>query len=249
MQQRLGFIIGMGLLVVGAVGGVALAATRSATSGVPLTTGSASPIVGAMMGGSGRGGSSGFGGMMNQYMGNTHAIMGDVGSGGGMMGAASGPAWTPAHVATVVQQSKRGVTIDRATNTITYHSAHDLVVPLAAPAALHLPGMQWEIDGLINPTVVVPRGAQVTVDLVNADQGYLHGFEVTTATPPFQEMAMMQGAAAFPGAFVMPILPETSHGQYHRSTQFTAATTGTYYYICPVPGHAAHGMAGQFVVS
>jgi len=242
----------MSLLAVGTLGGVALAATQGATRGVPAA-GSPSHTVYAMMGGAGRGGSSGFGGMMasamNQYMGNTHAIMGDVGSGGDMMGTASGSAWAPIHVAALVRQSERGVTIDRATNTITYHSAHDLVVPLAAPAALHLPGMQWEIDGLINPTVVVPRGAQVTVDLVNADQGYMHGFEVTKATPPFQEMAMMQGTAAFPGAFVMPIWPETSHGQYHRSTQFTAATAGTYHYICPVPGHAAHGMAGQFVVS
>ncbi|MDA8207284.1 MAG: hypothetical protein M0Z36_14575 [Thermaerobacter sp.] len=249
MQKRSGLIVGIGLLVVGALGGVALAATGSATSEAPAAT----PIVGAMMGGSSRGGLSGFGGMMasamNPYMGNTHAVMGDVGFGGNMMGTASGSVWTSAQVSALVQKSERGVTIDRVTNTITYHSSHDLVVPLAAPAALHLPGMQWEIDGLINPTVVVPRGARVTVDLVNADQGYMHGFEVTKATPPFQEMAMMQGTAAFPGAFVMPILPETSHGQYHRSTQFTAATAGTYHYICPVPGHAAHGMAGQFVVS
>ncbi len=165
------------------------------------------------------------------------------------MGAASGSVWTPAQVAKLVQQSEHGVTIDRTTNTITYHSTQDLLVPLAAPAALHIKGMQWEIDGLINPKVVVPQGAQITVDLVNADQGYMHGFEVTTARPPFREMAMMQGPAAFSGAFIMPILPETSQGQYHRSTQFTATKAGTYSYICPVPGHAAQGMAGQFVVS
>ncbi len=249
MQKRSGLIVGIGLLVVGALGGVALAATGSATSEAPAAT----PIVDAMMGGSGRGGSSGFGGMMgsamNQYLGNTHSVMGDVGSGGNMMGTASGSVWTSAQVAALVQKSERGVTIDRATNTITYHSTQDLLVPLAAPAALHIKGMQWEIDGLINPKVVVPQGAQITVDLVNADQGYMHGFEVTTARPPFREMAMMQGPAAFSGAFIMPILPETSQGQYHRSTQFTATKAGTYSYICPVPGHAAQGMAGQFVVS
>ncbi len=251
MKRWSGLTMGLGLLAAGAIGGVAFAATRGVAVG---TTAGGGGGVSAMMGGSGAGSASGFGGMMasamNQYMGNTHAVMGDVRSGtGGMMGAASGSVWTSAHVAALVQQSEQGVTIDRATNTITYHGTHDLLVPLAAPAALHLPGMQWEIDGLINPTVVVPRGAQVTVDLVNADQGYMHGFEVTNAAPPFQEMAMMQGSGAFPGSFVMPILPETSQGQYHRSTQFTAATAGTYHYICPVPGHAAHGMAGTFVVS
>ena len=101
------------------------------------------------------------------------------------MGAVSGSVWTPAHVAKLVQQSEQGAIIDRTTNTITYPSMQDLLVPLAAPAALHSKGMQWEIDGLINPKVVVPQGAQITVDVVNADQGYMHGFEVTTARPPF----------------------------------------------------------------
>ncbi|NMP21565.1 hypothetical protein [Sulfobacillus harzensis] len=251
MKRWSGLAVGLGLMAAGTVGGVAWAAAHG-TSVRPATSGAVSPggsgaSMSAMMGG---GSTGGMAAAMNQYMGNTHAVMGYVGSGGsGMMAAASGSVWTPGHVAALVQQSERGVTIDRATNTITYHNTQDLLVPLAAPAALHLPGMQWEIDGLINPTVVVPQGAHVTVDLVNADQGYMHGFEVTKATPPFQEMAMMQGTAAFSGSFVMPILPETSQGQYHRSTQFTAATAGTYHYICPVPGHAAHGMVGQFVVS
>lgn len=258
MKRFNGLVVGLGLLAAGTIGGVAFAATHG--SALSTSTPQSVPQSGslgrfsAMMGGAGAGSSSGFSGMMasamNQYMGNTHAAMGYVGSGGGgMMGAASGSVWTPAQVAKLVQQSEQGVTIDRTTNTITYHSTQDLLVPLAAPAALHIKGMQWEIDGLINPKVVVPQGAQITVDLVNADQGYMHGFEVTTARPPFREMAMMQGPAAFSGAFIMPILPETSQGQYHRSTQFTATTAGTYYYICPVPGHAAQGMAGQFVVA
>ncbi len=250
MKRWGGLTVGLGLLAVGALGGVAFAATHSAmvgTTGSPMGDGGG---LSTMMGGS----TSGFDGKMastmNQYMGNTHAVMGAVGPGaGGMMGTASGSVWTPAHVAALVRQSEQGVTIDRVTNTITYHGTHDLLVPLAAPAALHLSGMQWEIDGLINPTVVVRNGAQVTVDLVNADRGYMHGFAVTKASPPFHEMAMMQGTAAFSGSFIMPILPETSQGQYHRSTQFAATTAGTYHYICPVPGHAAHGMAGKFVVS
>lgn len=248
MKRLSGLTVGLGLLTIGAFGGVAFAATQG-THASSAPAGRMTNNNAGMMGGTGNGSVGGMDSAMNQS-GHTSGIMGAVGSGaGGMMGAASGSTWTPAQVAALVRQSEQGVTIDRATNTITYHRANDLLVPLAAPAALHLKGMQWEIDGLINPTVVVPQGAHMTVDLVNADQGYMHGFEVTTATPPFQEMAMMQGSPAFPGSLVMPILPETTQGQYHRSTEFTAATAGTYHYICPVPGHAAHGMAGRFVVS
>ena len=169
------------------------------------------------------------------------------GSAQGMMGAASGSRWTTAHVTTLVHNSERDVTIDRTTNTITYHADHVVLVPLAAPQAL--PGMRWEIDGLVDPRVVVPAGAHVTVDLVNEDPGYLHGFLVTTAHPPFGDMAMMQGTMPFANALIMPIAPPTGAGFAHATTTFIAAAAGTYAYICPVPGHAAHGMAGRLVVT
>jgi uncharacterized cupredoxin-like copper-binding protein len=36
----------------------------------------------------------------------------------------------------------------------------------------------------------------------------------------------------------------------HAATvSFTAATLGTYHYLCPVPGHARNGMTGTFAVS
>jgi uncharacterized cupredoxin-like copper-binding protein len=35
----------------------------------------------------------------------------------------------------------------------------------------------------------------------------------------------------------------------HMGTlSFTASTPGTHEYLCPVPGHAAEGLAGSFVV-
>lgn len=252
-----GFIAGLGLLAVGTIGGGVIAATHGpALSSWAMGFAHQSRKVGrfsAMKRDMSTGSSSHFGAMAswtNQYMGNTGAAMDHAGSGrSGMMGATSGSVWTPAQVAQLVQKSEQGVTIDRTTNTITYHSAQDLLVPLASPTALHIKGMQWEIDGLINPKIVVPKGARITVDLVNADRGYTHGFEVTTARPPFHEMVMMRGSAAFSGAFIMPVLPETPQGQYHRSTQFTATKAGIYSYICPVPGHAAQGMAGRIVVS
>ena len=268
MNSHTRWMTGLGLAAAGVIGGMAIAAPHGLTgyfhrfsfeAGTATNTARHTSNV---QRNSPNGAFSGFGGMrggrsggtrarFDGMMGNTQHAMGYVGSGGnGMMGQASGSVWTPAQVKALVHNSEQGVTINRATNTITYHQSHDLLVPLAAPASLHVKGMQWEIDGLINPKVVVPQGAQVKVALVNEDQGYMHGFEVTTAHPPFAEMAMAQGSVAFSGGFVMPILPETSQGQYHhRSTQFTASRIGSYYYICPVPGHAAQGMAGQFVVN
>jgi rusticyanin len=51
----------------------------------------------------------------------------------------------------------------------------------------------------------------------------------------------------------MPLPPRTERdtataSYFTRSASFTAAA-GTYHYLCPVPGHAAAGMFGTFVVS
>ena len=257
MKRLNGLAIGTGLIVAGAVGGVALAAAYGSPS--PAATEATPPQTdhigdwGAMMGGKGAESPAESGMMttaMNRFMGHARSAWGRAGwAGGAMMATSGGVPWTPAQVGQLVRQSAQQATIDHATNTVTYHGAHPVLVVLAAPAALHGPGMPWEIDGLINPTVVIPPGARVTVVLINGDQGDLHGFEVTTASPPFGEMAMMQGPVAFSGSFIPPIWPETGQGQYHRSTTFIAAVAGTYHYLCPVPGHAEAGMAGTLVVS
>ena len=41
----------------------------------------------------------------------------------------------------------------------------------------------------------------------------------------------------------------TAAGMHAGTFTFTASTPGTYHYLCPVPGHAQHGMAGTFTVS
>ncbi len=155
---------------------------------------------------------------------------------------------TATRLAALVKSGERGVAVSRATNSLTYTASPVTIVVLASPTALHRPGLQWEVDGRINPTVIVPTHATVTVTLVNADSGYMHGFEVTTAQPPFAWEAMRQGRTAFAGSFVHPLLPEY-HGTFaFLSTTFIANTTGTFHYICPVPGHAHHGMSGIFRV-
>ncbi|MBV9447021.1 MAG: hypothetical protein JO345_14150 [Streptosporangiaceae bacterium] len=40
----------------------------------------------------------------------------------------------------------------------------------------------------------------------------------------------------------------TPAGDGANTFSFTAGTTGSYQYICPMPGHAQMGMHGSFVV-
>lgn len=241
MQVKPG--IGIGLIVIGIVGATAvgLSTTPTPTKSISGKSKTSLNSTYTNMARNRSGGNNG----------NTNGIrpMGRVGSRSNSMMGSNANRLSSAQVNVLVKHSEQGVKINHKANTITYTSSQVSIVPLAAPVALNIPGMQWEIDGLINPTVVVPKGAAVKINLINADKGYMHGFEVTTASPPFREMAMGQGSGTFSSSFIMPILPENASGQASRSTQFNATTSGTYHYICPVPGHAALGMAGKFIVS
>jgi len=100
----------------------------------------------------------------------------------------------------------------------------------------------------VNPTVVIPTGAQVTVYFFNADTDHQHGWELTREPPPYQYMAMMYAAISQSGSFAMPVRKATSSIWLGRTLRFTVSTRGTFYYVCPVPGHARKGMYGRMVV-
>jgi rusticyanin len=107
----------------------------------------------------------------------------------------------------------------------------------------------FEVAGMVDPTVVVPRGAQVTVQFANADTDMAHGLVVTANTGAASSpMPMMATAPAFSGAAFWFLGDATSAGMHTGTLSFTAATAGTYEYLCPVPGHAEEGMAGSFLV-
>ena len=153
---------------------------------------------------------------------------------------------SPSAAGALSQQAAATATIDRQTNTITYHGAQVQIVALASPDTG--PDMTWNVDGLVNPTIVIPKGAAVTVDFFNADTGTPHGWELTATPPPYQYMAMMYAGVALPGAFAMPVGGATAQTWFGRTVQFAAADAGTFYYLCPVPGHAAQGMFGKLVI-
>jgi rusticyanin len=223
---------------IGSGGGVPTA--RMVTSAFGAAGASRYTGGGAVMGGGGWA-NGGTGEMMGGG-----ATVGGKASGSSMMGR--GDTVSAGAVSSLVGRGEQGATVDTAANTVTYAGRSVTLVALASPHGK--PNMTWEIDGLVNPTLTVAPEAQVTVMLVNTDWGYMHGFELTTTPPPYPEMAMAGVSDTF---FLMPLPPRTEKdpataSYYTRSASFTAAT-GTYHYLCPVPGHAAAGMFGTLVVS
>ena len=61
-------------------------------------------------------------------------------------------------------------------------------------------------------------------------------------------MPMMANPPAFRGAALWFLGNPTSAGMHTGTLSFTASTSGSYQYLCPVPGHAQKGMVGTLVV-
>ena len=180
-------------------------------------------------------------------MGGGAAAYGAMGSSMTGGGGASGGAITNASLAALVSHGEQGASVDPTADTVTYKGQTVTLVALASHDGK--PNMTWEIDGLVNPTVVVRPGAQLDVVLVNTDWGYVHGFELTTTPPPYPYMAM---AGVAPSFFLMPLPPrttkDTATATFHTESAAFITRPGTYHYLCPVPGHAAMGMFGTLIV-
>ncbi|KLU67626.1 rusticyanin precursor [Desulfosporosinus acididurans] len=143
-----------------------------------------------------------------------------------------------------MNSSLTNATVDKNSNTITYTGSAIKIVMLGGPEEAD---GKFVIGGLINPTLKIPQGANVTLEIINEDKGMPHGVELTTAAPPYAYMPMMQGAT-YPGSFIPPV-PESANNQYPSAqVSFSASQTGEFYYICQYPGHAAKGMFGKIVI-
>jgi uncharacterized cupredoxin-like copper-binding protein len=87
------------------------------------------------------------------------------------------------------------------------------------------------------PTLQLTKGTTYTMTVTN--QGTMpHAWEITNAEPTG---SVMFNAKIAPTSYLAP--------GASGSVTFTPDQTGTFYYICPVPGHAALGMWGTVVVS
>ena len=129
-------------------------------------------------------------------------------------------------------------------NTITFTSSRVSFTVAAVPPGG--PDMTFRIGGMVNPALIIPAGATVTVEFINADTDQAHGWEVTSTGPPFP---FHIGQPALPGAFARALGDPTSAGDGAETITFTAGPGGRYQYVCPMPGHAQMGMHGSLTVS
>lgn len=192
-------------------------------------------------------------GLMGGAPGHDGGWAGRGGSGygvGGMMGGAVVPAtedWRAARAA--AERSTEGAVVDEARNTVAFSGSRVHIRMAAVQPGK--PDTTFEVAGLVDPTLEVPRGSVVQIDLVNMDFGpdMAHGVVVTRAAPPYGVVPVPMMA---PGG-VPPLAPRSSDAletaRYATgSATFRADRTGTYYYLCQVPGHAQQGMYGKLVV-
>lgn len=103
----------------------------------------------------------------------------------------------------------------------------------------------YYIGGLMSPTVVVKTGAIVTIYFSNIDAASNRSLVISSSGPPYG--VDFRPVPAFPGAETPNPYTGVPPGESATFT-FTASTAGTYWYVCGIPGHAAMGMYGKFVV-
>ena len=164
---------------------------------------------------------------------------------GTLFANAPGPRVSPAEAQRLGSQVPAGASIDRSARTITFSTTSVNLVVLASPA---MPAESFRIAGMTNPSISVLAGAHVTIDLINADEDMAHGLVITSAGAARSWMPMMTAAPAFSGSALWFLGKPTTAGMHTGTLTFTAATPGSYQYLCPVPGHAQKGMAGTFTV-
>ncbi len=165
---------------------------------------------------------------------------------GSLWANAPGPRISAAQATTLGSQVPAGARADRAANTITFTTTTVRLIVLASPSGG--PDETFRIAGMTNPAIVVPAGARVSIDVINADPDTAHGLVLTASTDTSSPMPMMTDRPAFTGSALWFLGNPTPAGMHAGTLTFTAAAPGTYQYLCPVPGHAQEGMAGAFTV-
>ena len=89
-----------------------------------------------------------------------------------------------------------------------------------------------------NPTIMANVGDKIVFDVVN-DGVSFHAFGVTAEEEGFEGI--------FPGSEIASATSPLKAGEGGTS-EFIPTESGTYYYICTVPGHRMQGMVGEIIV-
>jgi rusticyanin len=151
---------------------------------------------------------------------------------------------TASQILALGNQVPVGASISKSANQITFSGTSVSFTVESVPA--NNPDMTFRIAGLINPTIVVPNGARVSVEFINADSDQAHGWLVTSERAPFS--FGQSNDPTIPNAASGLIGDPTPAGHGAIMFTFQAGSPGTYSYICPMPGHAQMGMHGTFLV-
>ncbi len=110
----------------------------------------------------------------------------------------------------------------------------------------------WNFNGYHsgNARIVVPEGAEVTIEFTNQDELTPHslGIDETQDSWPatFQEVTPVFEGALTSGATSMSDATQTGESE---TITFTASEAGEYTVVCYLPGHANQGMWIYFDVS
>lgn len=179
--------------------------------------------------------------------------------GGGMMGmdpgrmmgqmlAGTAPERVDSSTARQLGQAvPEGAAVNRSENRIVFNINQVRLTVLGSPAGA--PDMTFQIAGLTNPTIEINSGTCITLQFINADADESHGW-LLTAGSANSYMPMMFSPIAFLGSAATPLEATGSRTQWPAETiEFTADRSGSFDYICPVPGHAQRGMRGTIAVT
>ena len=262
-RKRTMILAGAAVIAVAGLGtGAAVAASQS--PGQPAASASAPAGPGyswyrSMMtgyygtgGGAGMMGNSSYGwmtGALPQAMMGTGMMGGSTDPGkimGNLWANAPGPRVSAAQATALGSQVPAGAQVSKAANTITFTTTAVRLTILGSPSGG--PDETFRAAGLVNPRIIVPAGARVTIQLTNADPDTAHGLVVTASDATGSWMPMMTARPAFTGSALWFLGNPTTAGMHQGTLAFTATTPGTYQYLCPVPGHARNGMTGAFTV-
>ena len=166
---------------------------------------------------------------------------------GQLWASAPGPRVSPSQAAQSGSQIPAGAHVNAGARTITFTTAGVHLVAVASPAGG--PDETFRIAGLANPAITVPAGAEVSIQVINADPDTAHGLVITASQDISSPMPMMTSQPAFAGSALWFLGSPTTAGMHAATLTFTATAPGTYHCLCPVPGHARNGMTGTFTVS
>ena len=117
---------------------------------------------------------------------------------GSLFASAPGPRVSAAQAAALGSQVPAGAQVSTADNTITFTTTTVRLTILASPSGG--PDETFRAVGLVNPRIVVPAGARVTIQLINADPDTAHGLVITAGDASASRMPMMTARPAFTGS-------------------------------------------------